>query len=68
MLAQLRGFSGGSDSKESVSNAGDLGPIPGLGKYPGEGHGNHFSILAWRIPLDRGDWQAADHGATKICT
>ena len=25
------GFPGGSDSKESASNAGDLGPIPGLG-------------------------------------
>ena len=29
-------FSGGSDSKESTSNAGDLGSIPGSGKSPGE--------------------------------
>ena len=26
------GFPGGSDSKESASNAGDLGSIPGLGR------------------------------------
>ena len=22
----------------------------------------HSSILAWRIPMDRGDWQGAVHG------
>ena len=30
------GFPGGSDSKESFCNVGDLGSIPGLGRYPGE--------------------------------
>ena len=34
------GFSGGSVSKESVCIVGDLGSIPGLGRSPGEGHGN----------------------------
>ena len=29
------GFPGGSDGKESASNAGDLGLIPGLGRSPG---------------------------------
>ena len=33
------GFPGGSDSKESAYNAGDLSLIPGLGKFPGEGNG-----------------------------
>ena len=28
----------------------DLGSIPGSGKSPGGGHGNHSSIFAWRIP------------------
>ena len=32
------GFTGGSDSKESVCNVGDLGSIPGLGRFPGEGN------------------------------
>ena len=31
---------GGSDSKESACNVGDLGSIPGLGRSPGEEHGN----------------------------
>ena len=34
------GFPGGSDSKESSYNAGDLRSIPGLGRSPGEEHGN----------------------------
>ena len=33
------GLPGSSASKESVCNAGDLGSIPGLGRYPGEGKG-----------------------------
>ena len=43
-------FSGGSVSKESACNAGDLGSIPGLGRAPGEGNPAHSSILTWRIP------------------
>ena len=34
------GFPFGSNVKESVCNAGDLGSIPGLGKSRGGGHGN----------------------------
>ena len=34
------GFPVGSDSKESACNGGDLGSIPGLGRFPGGGHGN----------------------------
>ena len=43
-------YLGGSDSKESAHNAGDLGSIPGLGRSPGKGNGTHSSIIAWRIP------------------
>ena len=25
----------------------------------------HSSILAWRIPMDRGAWQATEHGVAK---
>ena len=35
----LCGFLGGSAGKESACSAGDLGLIPGLGRYPGEGKG-----------------------------
>ena len=48
---------GGLDSKESSCNAGDLGLIPGLGRSPGAGVATHSSILAWRIPMDRGAWR-----------
>ena len=44
-----QGFPSGSVGKESACDAGDLGSIPGSGRFPGEWNGNHFSILAWRI-------------------
>ena len=34
------GFPGDSDGKESTSNVGDPGLIPGLGRSPGGRHGN----------------------------
>ena len=33
-----------------------------------EGMATHFSILAWRIPMDRGAWRATVHGVTKSQT
>ena len=41
------GFPGGSDSKESSCNVGDLSSIPAWGRSPGGGHGNpfHYSCL-----------------------
>ena len=42
-------FPGGSVSKESACNAGDPGSIPGSGRSPGEGNGNHSSIFDWEI-------------------
>ena len=44
------GFTGGSDSKESAWNAGDLGLIPGSGKSPGGGHGNPFQYSCLENP------------------
>ena len=35
----FRGFPGGSAGQESACNAGDLGPIPRLGRSAGEGNG-----------------------------
>ena len=35
---QQKEIPGGSAGKESTSNAGDLGSIPGLGRSPGEGN------------------------------
>ena len=33
-----------------------------------EGMATHSSILAWRIPMDGGDWQVIVHTVTKIQT
>ena len=30
-----------------------------------EGMATHSNILAWRIPVDRGAWQATVHGVAK---
>ena len=59
------GFLGGSDSKESSFNAGDLGYIPGLGRSLKEAMATHSSVLAWRILMDRRAWRAAVHSITK---
>ena len=50
------GFPGGSDSKASAYNAGDLGSIPGLGRSPGEGNGNPLRYSCLENPMDRGTW------------
>ena len=44
------GFPGSSDGKESACNEEDPGSIPGSGRSPGEGNGNHSGILAWKMP------------------
>ena len=30
-----------------------------------EGMATHSSVLAWRIPMDKGAWQATVHGVVK---
>ena len=40
--------------------------MPGLGKPLEEGMANQSSILAWRIPMDKGAWQATIHGVTEL--
>ena len=47
---RYKDFPGGSPGKESTCNVGDLGLIPGLGRFPGEGNSYPLQILAWRIP------------------
>ena len=63
------GFSVASDGKESACIAGDPSLIPELGRSPGGGSTRiHSSILAWRIPMDRGTWPATVHGVAKSRT
>ena len=46
----LKYFPGGSGSKESACNVGDLGSIPDSGRTLEKVMATHFSILAWRVP------------------
>ena len=62
----LLGFPGGSAGKESACNVGDLGSIPGPGRFPGGGHENplHYSCLEY--PMDRGTWGAIVHRIAEL--
>ena len=57
--------------KNQPGNAGDIrdtSSIPGLGRSPGEGHGNLLQYSCLENPMDRGDWQATIHGVTNRWT
>ena len=62
------GFPGGSDSKESACNVGDLGSIPGLGRSLGEGNDNPLQCSCLESPTDRRAWQATVHGVAESDT
>ena len=46
----MEGFTGGSDGKESTCNVGDLGSIPGLGRFPGGRHTNPLQYSCLEHP------------------
>ena len=55
----------GSDSKESVCNAGDPGSIPGSGRFPGEENGYPLQYSYLENPTDIGAWWVTVLGVTK---
>ena len=62
------GFPGGSDSKESACNVGDLGSTPESGRSPGEGNGYPLQYPGLENSMDRGTWWATVHGVAKTWT
>ena len=52
--------------KESACNSGDLGLIPGLGRFPGEGNGNALQYSCLESPMDRGAWKATVHEVARV--
>ena len=50
------GFPGGSDGKVYVCNAGDLGSILGLGRFPAKGNGKLLQYSCLENPMDGGAW------------
>ena len=57
-LPNLSGFPGGSDGEVSACNAGDLGSIPRLRRFPGEGNGNPPQHSCLENSMDGGVWWA----------
>ena len=58
-------------SKESACNvgdAGDVGLIPELRRFPGSGHGNPLQYSWLESPMDRGAWRATVHRVAKSWT
>ena len=61
-------FPGGAVVKNLPANAGDagdMGSIPGSGRFHGEGNGNPLEYSCLGNPTDRGAWQTTVHGVTK---
>ena len=57
------GLPGGSAGKESPCNVGDLGSIPRLGRFPGEGKGYSLQYSGLENSMD-----CIAHGVTKSRT
>ena len=45
--------------------AGDLGSIPGSGRFSGEGNGNSLQCSCLENPMDRRAWRAPVHGVAE---
>ena len=58
-------FPGGPNSKTSARNVGDLGLIPGSGRFSGERSGNPLQYSCLGNPMDSGAWQTTVHGVCK---
>ena len=60
------GFPRSSVGKESACKAEDPGSSPVSGKSPGEGNGNPLQYSCLENPMDRGAWEAPDHGVSGV--
>ena len=49
---------GGAVVKNMLANAGDMGLIPGLGRFSGERNDNPIQYSCMGNPMDRGAWWA----------
>ena len=58
-----KGFPGGASGEEPAVKADvrNMGLIPGLGRSPGEGHGNPLQYSCLENPMDSGAWWATVH-------
>ena len=61
----MHDFPGGSVVKNPSASTEDLGSIPGLRRFLGEGNGNPVQYSCLGNPMDRGAWLSAVHGVAK---
>ena len=54
--------------KHLPANVGDMGSIPGLGRFSGEGNGNPLQYSCLENPIDKGASQATVHGVANSQT
>ena len=64
----ILGFPGGSLIKNPSANAGEVGLIPGSGRFLGEGNGNPLQCSCLENPRDGGAWWAAVCGVAQSQT
>ena len=59
------GLPSGSVVKNLPVNAGDVGSVPGLGRFPGEGNGTPLQYSCLGNPMDKAAWQVTVHRVAK---
>ena len=64
-VEESQGFPGGSDSKVSACNVGDLGSIPGLGRSLGEGIGDPLQYSGLENSMDYSPWGRKESDTTE---
>ena len=63
----LGGFSGGAlVVKNLPANTGDVGLIPGSGRFLGEGNGNPLQDSCLGNLMDTGAWQLQSMGSQRV--
>ena len=50
---------------DNAGDAGGVGLIPGLERFPGGGDHSPLQYSCLENPMDRGAWRAAVHGVTE---
>ena len=65
-VSEILGFPGGSVGKEFARSAGDLGSVPGSGRFPEEGSDNPLQYSCLENPMDRGSRRVTDRGWQRV--
>ena len=56
------------NTSTSEGDLRDMGSMPGLGRFPGKGHGKAFHYSCLENSTDRGSWWAIVHRVAKSRT